>query len=259
MIQRILAIALNTFREAIRNYILYSVISFALLLVGISAFFGAVSIGDQLKVIKDFGLFSLSFFGALLTMISGVSLLNKELRQKTAYNILSKPVERWEFIVGKYFGLVGTSCILAACMGIALIGFLVPFEGRIDWLLFQGIYFVLLEICIVGAVTVFFSSLVVTTTLTGLFTFGTYIAGRSIGYLNYFLDESHTSNTALRWTISLLDRVLPDLSVFNLNDLLVYGVPASPAHALAALGYCAAYSAVALTLAAAIFRLRELN
>ena len=79
---KIFAIALNTFREAIRNKILYSVIFFAAFLVLISALFGSVSIGDKIKVIKDFGLFSLSFCGAIITIISGTNLLNKELKQK---------------------------------------------------------------------------------------------------------------------------------------------------------------------------------
>ena len=102
---KIYAIALNTFREAVRNKILYSVLAFAVLLVAISALFGSVTIGETQRVIKDFGLFALSFFGAISTIICGVSLLNKELKQKTIHNIISKPVARWEFIVGKYLGL----------------------------------------------------------------------------------------------------------------------------------------------------------
>ncbi|MCC6953509.1 MAG: ABC transporter permease subunit, partial [Deltaproteobacteria bacterium] len=96
----ITAIALNTFREAIRNKVLYSGFLFVALLIAGSALFGSVSVGSQIKVIKDFGLFSLSIFGAIVAVAIGVNLLNKELKQKTIYNILSKPVERWQFIVG---------------------------------------------------------------------------------------------------------------------------------------------------------------
>jgi ABC-type transport system involved in multi-copper enzyme maturation permease subunit len=133
---RVSAICLNTFREALRNKILYSVLFFAVLLIGISAFFGAVSIGQQEQVIKNFGLFSLSFFGAIITILSGVSLLSKELKQKTVYNILSKPINRWEFILGKYLGLTFTVCLLVALMGIGLVIFVACFERRVDWLLF---------------------------------------------------------------------------------------------------------------------------
>lgn len=253
------AIILNTFREAIRNRILYSAVLFAVLLVGVSAFFGAVSIGSQEKVIKDFGLFSLSFFGAIITILSGVSLLNKELKQKTVYNILSKPVERWQFIVGKYLGLTLTVGLLVALMGTGLIVFVSFFENRIDWLLFQGVLFVLLEISVIAAVAIFFSSLAVTTTLTGIFTLGFYIAGHSINYLKHFLKESETHNPTLTATIRVFDWILPDLSTFNVNDIIVYGTSVGIDHLGYALLYCVSYSAVALTLAALIFERRELT
>ncbi|MCB0322050.1 MAG: ABC transporter permease subunit [Bdellovibrionales bacterium] len=256
---KVSAIMINTFREAVRNKILYSVVLFAVVLVGISAFFGAVSIGSQEKVIKDFGLFSLSFFGVIITILSGVSLLNKELKQKTIYNILSKPVDRWQFILGKHLGLTLTVSLLVGLMGVGLIGFVAFFEGRIDLLLFQGIFFVILEVTLMAAVAIFFSSLVVTTTLTGIFTLGTYVAGRSIAYLRYFIEAGDGYNPALAKLIGILDWVLPDLSLFNVHDVLVDGGSVTGNHAAYAICYCVSYSLVALTLAAIIFERRELN
>lgn len=256
---KVFVIALNTFREAVRNKILYSVVLFAILLVGVSAFFGSVSIAQQERVIKDFGLFSLSFFGAIITILSGVTLLNKELKQKTIYNILSKPVSRWQFIVGKHLGLTCTVSLLVCLMGLALTGFVACFEGRIDWLMFQGIVFVLLEVSVVAAVAMFFSSLVVTTTLTGIFTLGTYIAGRSISYLTYFAEDPETSNPALESVVAVLDWILPDLSIFNVGNQLVYGNAVSAEHVAYAVLYAAGYSVVALALASFIFERRELT
>lgn len=256
---RVLAIGLNTFREALRNKILYSVVFFALLLIGVSAFFGAVSIGQQEQVIKDFGLFSLSFFGAIITILSGVSLLNKEIRQKTVYNILSKPIRRWEFILGKYFGLAFTVCVLVVLMGVGLVVFAACFERRVDWLLFQGIFFVCLEVMVMAAVTMFFSSIAVTITLTGVFTLGTYIAGRSIGYLVQFMHQGEGLSPVLVHIVNVFDWILPDLSVFNVADGIVYGVPVGGFHALYALVYCVSYSSVALVLAMIIFSQREMN
>ncbi len=254
---KVVAISINTFREALRNKILYSVVFFALLLVSISAFFGTVTIGDRSRVIKDFGLFSLSFFGAIITIIAGVSLLNKELKQKTIYNILSKPVERWQFILGKYLGLTLTVSILVALMGIGLVCFLGVLEGRVDWLMFQGIVLILLEVVVIAAISMFFSSLVVTTTLSGLFTLGAYIAGRSMSSVRYYMLHSEEPNEALLTLVHLLDKVLPDLSLFNMNDLIVYGSPVSGGSFLHAVIYCGAYSLVALVLAVLIFERRE--
>lgn len=256
---KVQAIALNTFREAIRNYVIYTVIAFAALLVGISAFFGAVTIGDQARVIKDFGLFAISFFGALMSMISGVSLLNKELKQKTVFNILSKPVERWEFILGKYLGLCLTVWLLIALMGLGLVLFLFFFEWRMDWLLFEGIFFTMLESAIVAAVTVFFSSIVITTTLAALFTFATYIAGRSIHYLGYFLDTSQNFSPGLRTVVHCFDVILPDLSYYTVSASITYGDPIPVIYLTHAILYAAAYSTLAITFASAVFHFRELN
>lgn len=257
---KVQAIALNTFREAVRNKIVYSVLLFAAVIVGISAVFGAVTLGSQIRVIKDFGLFALSFFGAVITIICGVSLLNKELKQKTVYNILSKPVARWQLILGKHLGLTFTVTVLVSLMGAALIGFVALFEGQPDWLLAQGVALTILEVTVVSSITLFFSSLVVTTTLTGIFTMGVYLAGRSISYLQFFLKEdSEGFNPALAGIINCANWVLPDLSLFNLGDQLVYGHGVSWNYFATAIVYCAAYSTVMLGLATVIFERRELN
>ena len=256
---KVLAIALNTFREAVRNKILYSAVLFAIVLVGVSAFFGSVTIGSQVEVIKDFGLFSISFFGSMLAIISGVSLLNKELKHKTIYNILSKPVERWQFIVGKHLGLALTVSLLVTLMGVLLSLFLLFFEGKIDLLLFQGIGFTVLEVFVISSVTIFFSSVVITTTLTGLFTLAAYIVGRSINALNYYVSNEEISTPVILKIVNILDIILPDLSVFNVADTVVQGISVTSSQVGHAIIYCISYSMIMLCLSALIFSRRELN
>ncbi|MFN8392402.1 MAG: ABC transporter permease subunit [Bdellovibrionota bacterium] len=256
---RVWAIVINTFREAIRNKILYSVLLFMALIMGASALFASVTIGDQLQVIKDCGLFSLSFFGAIITIITGVSLLNKELKQKTIYNILSKPISRWEFLLGKHLGLTLTVSLLVTFMGLGLVGFTALFERRIDLLLFQGILVAILEVTVISSVVMFFSSMAVTTTLPGILTLGTYIAGHSINYLNYFAATDGQSGAASQRVVTLFSWILPDLSVFNANSLLVYGQSLSAEHVMYATAYCLAYSTAALIFAGMIFSKRELQ
>lgn len=255
---KIYAIALNTFREAIRNKILYSVVLVALLLVSISALFGAVTIGSQIRVIKDFGLFSLSFFGAIITIVCGATLLNREIKLKTVHNILSKPVARWQFIVGKNLGLCLTAGSLVGLVGIGLVVFVALFQGSIDPPLFQGILFALLEVIIVASVSIFFSTLVVTTTLSGIFTLGAYIGGRSISYLKYFLTEGENFNLVFVAIVKFFDLVLPDLSLFNYNAMIVYEQAVPLATVLHAVVYCFTYSLVTLALSALIFQKRDL-
>lgn len=256
---KIFAIAINTFREAVRNKILYSVLLFVAALLGASAFFGSVTIGDRMQVIKDCGLFSLSFFGAVITIVTGVSLLHKELKQKTIYNILSKPVERWQFILGKHLGLTMTVCLLLSLMGVGLFAFVAILERRPDWLLFQGILFAMMEVTVLASVVMFFSSMAVTTTLPGLFTLGAYIAGHSLAYLRLFITEDVNAGGLLRSVVEGFSWIIPDLSLFNVNAVVVYGASMTPAQAGYAGLYALAYSAAALSVAAIIFQRRELT
>lgn len=253
------AIALNTFREAIRNKALYSVIFFSVIIVLVATLFGSVSIGSLPKVVKDFGLFAISFFGAVLSIVAGVSLLNKELKQKTIYNILSKPVSRAQFICGKYFGLTATICLQVALMGMGLIIFSWLVEGKPDILLLQGILFALFEAILVCAIATFFSAVVITTTLTALYTSGVYIAGRSIQYLSFFMSQNSDYPNSVRVTAQILQKVLPNFSAFNISDSIVYGQPISLYQTLMAFGYCISYSSVLIALAIIIFEKRELT
>lgn len=257
---KILAIALNTFREAVRNQIVYSVVLFAFVLVGVSSLFGSVTIGDQLKVIKDFGLFSLSFCGAVLTMLCGTSLLQKELKNKTIYNILSKPVSRSAFILGKHLGLSLTVCSLISVMGLGLVGFCFLFEGHIDLLLFQALVFIMMELVVIAALTIFFSSVVVTTTLTALFTLGAYVIGRSLAsFQSYISSSSELHNPALANLLNLIDKVIPDLSVFNINNFIVYGTSPGLQMLRESLLYCIFVTIALLILGSVIFSRREFH
>lgn len=252
---KILAIALNTAREAIRNRILYSILFFAFLMVGVAAAVGAVSIGDRMKYIKDFSLMSVSLFSVIIAIVLGVNLLQQELQKRTILNILSKPVARWEFVVGKFVGLFATLALIVVVMSGALVLFLAGLEGRFDAGLLLACGTALLEIAIVVAVALFFSSLVVTPSLAGMFTAATFVAGRSSGYLGYFFSEEHSAAT--RAIASVLHWALPRLDRFVVANSVVYGDPVETSYLLALIGYTAAYCAVLLLLSILLFSRRE--
>lgn len=252
---RVFAIALNTFREAIRNKILYSILLFAFVVVGISAIFGSASIGDQMKFVKDFSLMSISLFGVVIAIVLGVSLLSKELGKKTIFNILSKPVARWEFVVGKFFGLFATLTLMVAMMSAGLIAFLAAFERHLDWGLVLASGTSLLEVMVVIAIALFFSSVVVTPTLAGLFTAAAFVAGRSASYLAYFTSDDFSPG--MRIVARTLYWILPHLQQFNIGEFVVYGDHIEPSLVLALLAYATAYSAILLILSIALFSRRE--
>ncbi len=252
---KILAIAINTGREAIRNKVLYSILLFACLLTGISAAFGAVSIGDTIKFVKDFSLFSISIFGVTTTVVLGVTLLSRELGKRTIYNILSKPVPRWEFLLGKFLGLLTTLAIMMLLMTAALLVLLWFLEQRVDWELLPVIGAMMLELAVLLAVAIFFSSIVVTPTLAGLFTVATFIAGRSSSALSYFSDTEQP--VALQYTTKALYVVLPHLDRFYVADRVIAGLALSASYYLYAALYALAYVTSLLLLSIVIFRRRE--
>src|SRR5437016_10392755 len=118
MISRLSAISFNTFREAVRDRVLYNLIIFVLLLVASAPLFGQISIGLEKLILVNVGLTSISIFGIIIAIFIGIGLVSKEIEKKTLYTILSRPVRRWEFITGKYLGLVLTLTVNAAFMTI---------------------------------------------------------------------------------------------------------------------------------------------
>jgi ABC-type transport system involved in multi-copper enzyme maturation permease subunit len=253
--RNVFAIALNTAREAVRNRILYSILFFAVLLVAISAVFGAASIGDQTKYMKDFSLMSVSLFGVIIAIVLGVNLLHQELGRKTIFNILSKPVARWQFMVGKFFGLLATLSLIVALMSGAVVTCFVLLTGRLDWGLVVASFAALLEIMVVIAVALFFSSLVVTPALAGMFTAATFVAGRSVSYLLYFLKDDQPP--AMQAVAQALYWVLPRLDRFSVADRIVYGIVPDPGYLATLAAYALAYTAILLLLSIGLFSRRE--
>ncbi len=253
--RKIAAIALNTAREAVRNRILYSILFFAVLMVAVAAIFGAASIGDQLKYMKDFSLMSVSLFGVIIAVVLGVNLLHQELGKRTIVNILSKPVARWQFIVGKFFGLLATLTAIVGLMSAGLAGGLALVTGRLDWGLMFAACATLLEIMIVIAVALFFSSLVVTPSLAGMFTAATFVAGRSATYLLYFFNDDHPP--VVRVLAQALYWVLPRLDRFAVADQAAYGALPGIGYFALLGAYAGAYAGVLLLLSIALFARRE--
>jgi ABC-type transport system involved in multi-copper enzyme maturation permease subunit len=253
--RKIAAIAVNTGREAIRNRILYSILFFAVVMVAISAVFGAVSIGDRVKYMKDFSLMSVSLFGVIIAVVLGVNLLHQELGKRTIVNILSKPVARWQFVVGKFLGLLATLTLIAGSMAAGVVAAFTLFTGAFDAGLLVASAASLLEITIVIAVAIFFSSLVVTPSLAGMFTIATFIAGRSAAHLTYFF--SGEQPPLITGLARLLYWLLPRLDHYAVADRLVYGEALSLPHLSALVGYAIAYSGVLLLCSVALFSRRE--
>src|ERR1700693_1808442 len=153
-------VAVNTFREAVRDRVLYNLIVFALMMIGASVLVGEISIGISRLVIINLGLSAISIFGLVMAVFIGVGLVYKEMEKRTLYSLLAKPVRRWEFLIGKFGGLLLTLVVNTAFMTLGLAAALYyvshHFE-RSDVTILIAIYFILLELGLITALALFFS------------------------------------------------------------------------------------------------------
>jgi Cu-processing system permease protein len=250
-----IAIALSTFKELVRSKILYLSLVFLILIVLISTFFGKTTIGDELKIIKDFGLFCVSLFSVLFCVISGALLLQKELSKKTIYNILSKSVTRWQFVFGKYLGMVITSVYLICIMSGILSIYIAFLEKKFDVLLLQAYFFIVLEILIVCSATMFFSCVVVTPLLSGLFSFGLFLIGRSSDYIVKYKDS--VEGMLPKKILSVIYYIIPDLNLLNISNDIVYGISRDTVYCLYAVLYSLCYAFILIVLGSIYFSRKE--
>ena len=121
---RVIAVAKNTFREAVRDRVLYLVAAFGLLVLASGKIIGWVSVGEDIVVVRNVGLSAISFFGAMIALFVGTGLIQREFVGRTIYTILARPVARWEFVLGKYIGLLGTVLVSAAAMSVVFLVYL---------------------------------------------------------------------------------------------------------------------------------------
>src|SRR5215471_3784855 len=180
---RIASIAMNTFRESVRDRVLYNLILFALILVGASIFISELSIDQESSFIADLGLSSMIVFGGLIAIFIGVGLVYKEIDKKTIYNLLSKPVHRYELIIGKYVGLCMTLLVNCCVMALGTVLALAYVNGglvRLELTILPAAFLIFLELALMVAVALTFSTFT-TPLLSALFSLAVYVIGQFSG------------------------------------------------------------------------------
>lgn len=215
---RILAIARNTFRENIRDKILYNLILFALIMILSSVALGQLTLGLESKMIIDLGLTSVSVFGTLIAIFIGISLVYKEMEKRTVYALLAKPVHRWEFIVGKYLGLLFTLLVNLAIMTIG-IALTLLYQGGTEpgtyVRLLPVVYLIYLSLALTTALALVFSTFS-TPALSALFTLFLWIIGHFNADLLQF--ATLTRSATIGWVAKSLYYALPNFSNFTTLD-----------------------------------------
>jgi ABC-type transport system involved in multi-copper enzyme maturation permease subunit len=247
-------IALNTFREAVRDRILYLLLFFAALAIGLSRVLALLTVGDRIKIIKDVGLAAISFFGALMAILIGTGLVYKEIEKRTIFTLLSKPIRRAEFILGKFFGLILTLLVMTGLMAVIFLALLFVHTSKIDWTVLAALLFIMLELVLITAVAILFSSFS-TPILSSLFSLSFYLIGHFSWSLETLIRKMRPG--AGRTIVRLLATALPDLETFNYKTEVVHNLPVPAAAWLTAPAYAIAYTAFVLALAVLVFRRRD--
>jgi ABC-type transport system involved in multi-copper enzyme maturation permease subunit len=252
-------VAINTFREAVRDRVLYNLVFFALLMIGAAILVGQISIGIERLVIVNLGLSAISIFGLVMAVFIGVGLVYKEMEKRTLYSLLAKPLRRWEFLVGKYAGLVLTLVINTALMTIGLAAALFyvgrPFV-RSDASILIAIYFILLALALVTAVALFFSCFS-SPMLSTLFTLGIYVAGVFSGDIRNF--GALAKSPLLKTATSILYYLLPNFHDFNSIAAAAHGQSIPFALVWQNTLYALLYIVLLLFASSAIFSQRNLK
>ncbi|MBN1273104.1 MAG: ABC transporter permease [Candidatus Aminicenantes bacterium] len=251
---KIKAIALNTFKEAIRDRVLYLLLFFAAVCIIFSRLLALLTVGDRVKIIKDVGLSSLSFFGALMAIIIGTQLVYKEIDKKTVFSLLSKPIHRFQFLLGKFLGLVLTLFIMMVLMSVIFLVLVFFHTFTLEWNLLAAIYFIFIEYLLVTAVAVLFSCFS-TPILSSIFSLSFYL----IGHLSWGLETliNKMSPGLGKTLFRILYHFLPDLQNFNFKTEIVHHIPVPAKLYIFSTVYGLFYTFFILTLAVWIFRRRD--
>lgn len=250
----LLVVAQNTFRETVRDKILYNLVFFALLLIGASVLLGTLTIGEQEKIINDVGLAAINLVGIIIAIFVGISLVTKEIERRTVYTILARPITRTQFVLGKFCGLgavVGVN--IAVMLGMFIVTIWLS-GNAIHGSLFQAVQLTLVETLLVTALAMFFSTFS-SATLSAIMTIGFYVIGHLTTDMKGIAEKSKSMATEL--IMSGIYYVCPNLEWLNIKGQAARGVMVSGEYQLAATAYGLVYAGLLLLGACRIFERRD--
>jgi ABC-type transport system involved in multi-copper enzyme maturation permease subunit len=260
-------IAVNVFRESVRDKVLYNLVAFAILLMAASYLIGQLTAGQDVKIIKDLGLAATSVFGLFIAIFIGIGLVSKEVEKRSIYSLLAKPINRQQLVIGKYAGLLLTLAVNLAVMAAALYAVLAymawispqgaarAWEGpALDPAMLRAFVLTFDELAIVTAIALFFSTFS-TPLLSAALTFGFFVAGRFSADLRNF-DQAVTSPVAAG-VARVLYWVLPNLAPFDVRAQVVHGQPVSAGYVALMTGYGALYIGALIVAATVVFSRRD--
>jgi ABC-type transport system involved in multi-copper enzyme maturation permease subunit len=260
-------IAVNVFRESVRDKVLYNLLAFAILLIGASYLIGQLTAGQDVKIIKDLGLAATSVFGLFIAIFIGIGLVSKEVEKRSIYSLLAKPINRPQLVIGKYAGLLLTLAVNLSVMAVALYAVLAymswglpPAAAKawdrpaLDPMMLRAFILTFDELAIVTAIALFFSTFS-TPLLSAALTFGFFVAGRFSADLRNF-DQAVDSRAAAVMAKALY-WILPNLGSFDVRSQVVHGQPVTVGYVALMSAYGLLYIAALVGMATLVFSRRD--
>ena len=263
----ILRIAVNTFRESVRDKVLYNLVFFAILLMAASYLIGQLTAGQDVKIIKDLGLAAMSVFGLFIAVFIGIGLVSKEVERRSIYSLLAKPVTRPQIVLGKYLGLTFTLAVNMTIMTVAFYAVLAymnwstPSNIRRAWeapaldpMMLTAVGLIFVQLLVITAIATFFSTFS-SPILSAALTFGLFVAGQFSTDLRNFQDV--VQSPAASRIAATVYWVLPNLSQFDVKAQVVHAQPVAMGYVAMTTLYAALYVAMLLAISITIFSRRD--
>jgi len=256
---RVLTVARNTFREAVRDRVLYNLVFFALLMIASAVVVGQISMDIESVVMISLGLAAISLIGLLIAVFTGVGLVSKEIDKRTLHAVLAKSLHRWEFLLGKFAGLVLTLLVNTSAMAVGLFLALLLVKhsmARGDATVLVAVYFILLKLTLVVALAMLFSCFT-SPLLAILFTGGLYFAGLFVAELRSLQVTNLTP--AMQKFFAAVSYLLPNFGNYDVMGAAAHGRAIAGSLVLHNTLYTLLYCAIVLSVAAAIFSRKDLK
>ena len=260
-------VAINVFKESVRDRVPYNLAFFAVLLIASSYLLGQLTAGQDVKIIKDLGLAAISIFGLFAAIFIGIGLVSKEVERRSIYGLLVKPMSRPQLVLGKFCGLVLTLAVNVTVMTLALYAVLAFYDWSLpeatkkafeapalDPALLKATFLILVELVVVTAIALFFSTFAGPMVSAAL-TFGAVIIGNFNADLKNF--ESVVDSQPMVWLAKALYYALPNLAPFDVKSQVVHAQPVPFGYIGLSVGYAGLYVGMLLLLATLIFSRRD--
>jgi len=252
--QLLMVVAGNTFRETIRDKILYNLVLFAVLLIGASVLLGTITIGEQARIVNDLGLAAINLVAVIIAIFVGIGLVTKEIERRTIYTILARPITRVQFVLGKYMGLGLIVMVNVTIMFGMFLGTIWLTGNVIHGSLFQAVELILVETLLVMAMALFFSTFS-SSTLSATMTLGLYVIGHLTSDLRGIAEKSQSQLTEA--ALTALYYVCPNLEMLNVKGQAASGFLVEAGYQATATAYGLLYAGLLLTGACLVFQRRD--